>query len=191
MKNLVEELQLVCEQTIAYSGDLTKGRTTHLVVAEAGGSQSSSKPAAARGWKIPVLQPAWLVDSLRAGRLLPEDDYLIPAAGSLPKETARPVSSAARAPGQTHAASAQESQLSALSRSCSSAGLADDVHESSHQPSQQQQQQQARRPGSRLRKASAPATLCQVKALRNDMIRHQETGLPSTGGRADMPLLHT
>ena len=165
MKNLVEELQLVCEQSVRYSGELTKGRTSHLVVAEAGGSQSSSKPAAARGWKIPVLQLAWLVDSLQAGRLLPEALYLIPAAGTLPNETARRVSALAKASGQTHTASAQDSQLSALSRSCSSAGLAEDVHESSQRPSQQQQHQ-ARRPGSRLRKASATSGQVKLSSLR-------------------------
>ena len=151
LKCLIEQLQEVSSEDVAYCGDFTRGRTTHLVVAKPDGVSSSSKLAAARSWKVPVLQLEWLEQSLQAGRLLPEEAFLVCEAVS---QTVKAKSSPAPAgvPEQAHRSKAAASESSALSRTCSSRGSAE------------QMQAPGRRPLSRLRMASDSAVPHQVRS---------------------------
>ena len=68
--------QLSLQMGAKYSGDLIHGVTTHLVCKD-GLVLDSEKISVARAWGLPVVQHAWLQDSVQAGFALPVEHYRI------------------------------------------------------------------------------------------------------------------
>jgi hypothetical protein len=56
-----------------YRGELICGTTTHLVLSEPKGS----KYDAAKSWRIAVVKPEWVYESIEAGYCLPEANYAL------------------------------------------------------------------------------------------------------------------
>ena len=69
----VRELARLCG--FCYDGDLTRGRTTHLVVL--GHAMHSDKRAKALEWGVPVVSLAWLQDSVCRAAWQPVQPYLL------------------------------------------------------------------------------------------------------------------
>jgi len=56
-----------------YRGDLVCGTTTHLIINEAKGVKYDH----AKLWKINIVKPKWIYDSMEAGYCLPEKNYVL------------------------------------------------------------------------------------------------------------------
>ena len=78
-----EVRQLTWQLGAQYSGDLTYGVTTHLVCKDSL-LPDSEKVTVAHAWGIPVVQHAWLVDSVHQGTFLSVETYGIGTNSSAP-----------------------------------------------------------------------------------------------------------
>lgn len=106
-------LRCLCAQSnIFYLGDLSRARTTHLVVNTNPRSGTgvppvpSEKRRRAAEWSIPIVSLDWLLDSIQAGAPLREDRYLVDgyqatlAVKDLHKSGPRATASTAPAPAE-------------------------------------------------------------------------------------------
>ena len=66
--------QMSLQLGVRYSGDLVNGVTTHLVCKDKLATETE-KVSVARAWGLPIVQHAWLLDSIANDRMLPVDDY--------------------------------------------------------------------------------------------------------------------
>lgn len=76
------------DDDVVYHGDLTD-KTTHLVADRL--SAMSDKVRCARRLRLPIVSPAWLIDSVKSGcRLLPPDKYFLEPLDDVNDENSSP-----------------------------------------------------------------------------------------------------
>ena len=127
---------------VTYSGDLVRNHTTLLLLRWAAGDDAPAEAVAAAAggpklakaleWGVPAVRLAWLLDSAAAGRALPLQPYLVPAAEQLGAAAPPPVAGAA--PGCR--------QLPPRHRPSSVASSPPGAAAAQHRMEEQQQQQQ-------------------------------------------------
>lgn len=189
----------------SYSGDLARGRTTHLVLLRtparpAGsatgtavalppptGAASSRKLECARLWGIPCVRLAWLLESCEAGQALPVQPFLEPASGK--QQSSQAAKAQDGRGGALHTSCRQLTQRarpSSVASNAPGAELAGNVQQtardsSTASPAEQQPHQQ---PGKEQPSHTGRSALAPVANLLADQLRHMSISPEPRGALA-------